>query len=122
MGEQLSAAIGFAQFDTARAAEIGARLLTGNLSEARIKMLFTALLQRRDGPAALTKALAVQKPARDSSRLALRHLQAIGRQDKELIAVLTEAAVRNHVLQMRGIDSTLEFVERQAQAMKTRDD
>jgi hypothetical protein len=26
------------------------------------------------------------------------------------------------VLQMRGIDSTLEFVERQAQAMKTRDD
>ena len=92
VGEQLSAAIGFAQFDTARAAEIGARLLTGNLSEARIKMLFTALLQRRDGPAALTKALAVQKPARDSSRLALRHLQAIGRQDKELIAVLTEAA------------------------------
>ncbi len=38
------------------------------------------------------------------------------------LAVLTEAAVRNHVLQMRGIDSTLEFVERQAQAMKTRDD
>ncbi len=92
VGEQLSAAIGFAQFDTARAAEIGARLLTGNLSEARIKMLFTALLQRRDGPAALTKALAVKKPARDTARLALRHLQAIGRQDKELIALLTEAA------------------------------
>lgn len=38
------------------------------------------------------------------------------------LAVLTEAAVRNHVLQMRGIDSTREFVERQAQAMKTHDD
>ncbi len=38
------------------------------------------------------------------------------------LAVLTEAAVRNHVLQMRGIDSTQEFVERQAQAMHNRDD
>lgn len=38
------------------------------------------------------------------------------------LAVLTEAAVRNHVLQMRGIDSTREFVERQAQAMHNRDD
>jgi len=38
------------------------------------------------------------------------------------LAVLTEAAVRNHVLQMRGIDSTREFVERQAQAMQARDD
>jgi HPr kinase/phosphorylase len=38
------------------------------------------------------------------------------------LAVLTEAAVRNHVLQMRGIDSTREFVERQAQAMNNRDD
>lgn len=38
------------------------------------------------------------------------------------LAVLTEAAVRNHVLQMRGIDSTREFVERQAQAMQNRDD
>jgi HPr kinase/phosphorylase len=38
------------------------------------------------------------------------------------LAVLTEAAVRNHVLQMRGIDSTREFVERQAQALQNRDD
>jgi HPr kinase/phosphorylase len=34
------------------------------------------------------------------------------------LAVLTEAAVRNHVLQMRGIDSTREFIERQAQAIR----
>jgi len=33
------------------------------------------------------------------------------------LAVLTEAAVRSHVLQMRGIDSTREFIERQARAM-----
>ena len=30
------------------------------------------------------------------------------------LAVLTEAAVRNHVLQLRGIDSTQQFIERQS--------
>jgi HPr kinase/phosphorylase len=34
------------------------------------------------------------------------------------LSVLVEAAVRNHVLQLRGIDSTREFVERQAQHMR----
>jgi HPr kinase/phosphorylase len=33
------------------------------------------------------------------------------------LAVLTEAAVRNHVLQLRGIDSTSEFVHRQAEQL-----
>ena len=33
------------------------------------------------------------------------------------LAVLTEAAVRSHVLQMRGIDTTREFIERQKSAM-----
>jgi HPr kinase/phosphorylase len=31
------------------------------------------------------------------------------------LAVLVEAAVRNYVLQLRGIDSTLEFIRRQEQ-------
>jgi len=34
------------------------------------------------------------------------------------LAVLTEAAVRNYVLQLRGLDSTEEFVARQAQRMR----
>ena len=34
------------------------------------------------------------------------------------LAVLTEAAVRNYVLQVRGIDSTREFIERQSQEMQ----
>jgi HPr kinase/phosphorylase len=34
------------------------------------------------------------------------------------LAVLVEAAVRNRVLQLRGIDSTHDFVERQAQQMR----
>lgn len=38
------------------------------------------------------------------------------------LAVLTEAAVRSHVLQMRGIDSTREFIERQARSMSDPDD
>lgn len=37
------------------------------------------------------------------------------------LAVLTEAAVRNYVLQLRGIDSTSEFVSRQAAQMQQRD-
>ena len=38
------------------------------------------------------------------------------------LAVLTEAAVRNYVLQLRGIDSTREFIERQARQMKSEED
>ncbi len=34
------------------------------------------------------------------------------------LAVLTEAAVRNYVLRLRGIDSTREFIERQAHQME----
>lgn len=37
------------------------------------------------------------------------------------LAVLTEAAVRNYVLQLRGIDSTQEFVSRQAQQLDKRE-
>jgi len=37
------------------------------------------------------------------------------------LAVLTEAAVRNYVLQLRGFDSTQEFVSRQSQQLKKRD-
>jgi HPr kinase/phosphorylase len=33
------------------------------------------------------------------------------------LAVLLEAAVRNHVLQLRGVDTTREFIERQARAI-----
>ena len=36
------------------------------------------------------------------------------------LAVLTEAAVRNYVLQLRGIDSTKEFIQRQEKQLKTR--
>jgi HPr kinase/phosphorylase len=37
------------------------------------------------------------------------------------LAVLTEAAVRNYVLQLRGFDSTREFISRQSENMKKRD-
>jgi HPr kinase/phosphorylase len=38
------------------------------------------------------------------------------------LAVLTEAAVRNSVLQLRGFDSTQEFVSRQSQELRKRDE
>ncbi len=37
------------------------------------------------------------------------------------LAVLTEAAVRNYVLQLRGIDSTQEFIARQSEQMQKRE-
>ena len=37
------------------------------------------------------------------------------------LAVLTEAAVRNYVLQQRGVDSTREFIARQASQLQKRD-
>ena len=37
------------------------------------------------------------------------------------LAVLTEAAVRNYVLQLRGFDSTREFIARQSDQMKKRE-
>lgn len=38
------------------------------------------------------------------------------------LAVLTEAAVRNHVLQLRGIDSTQEFIRRQSEHIAQRNE
>jgi len=35
------------------------------------------------------------------------------------LAVLLEAAVRNYILQLRGVDSTAEFLQRQRQALKS---
>jgi HPr kinase/phosphorylase len=35
------------------------------------------------------------------------------------LSVLVEAAVRNHILLTRGIDSTREFIARQEAAMRT---
>jgi putative heme-binding domain-containing protein len=106
VGEQLAAAIGFAQFDSARAAEIGARLLAGELAAPRIQMLLGALLQRRDGAAAFVKALAARPPARDTARLALRHLQAVGRLDAEL----TQAFSRTAALSGEPLKATPQFV------------
>ena len=38
------------------------------------------------------------------------------------LAVLLEAAVRNHILQLRGIHTTREFIERQQQEMNKHGD
>jgi len=38
------------------------------------------------------------------------------------LAVLTEAAVRNYVLELRGVDSTREFIARQNQYLQQQQD
>jgi len=37
------------------------------------------------------------------------------------LAVLVEAAVRNYILQLRGIDSTRDFIDRQTRMMREQD-
>jgi putative heme-binding domain-containing protein len=54
--------------------------------------LTSAFLKRRDGARALAVALMAHPPRRDAARLALRQMQAVGREDKGLIEVLSKAA------------------------------
>lgn len=61
--------------------------------------------------------LSVQTEQQEFLNVAIRKITipvAIGRN----LAVLVEAAVQNYILQMRGIDSTQEFLNRHTQSMK----
>jgi HPr kinase/phosphorylase len=78
-------------------------------------------LERPGGPDATPMERLPLKPgAADIMDVAIRKVTipvAAGRN----LAVLTEAAVRNYVLQLRGIDSTREFIARQAQQLQQRE-
>ena len=106
VGQRLAGAIGLAMYGGAYDAA-ASLLATGQLNEAQVKMLLNANVFRWAGSAFLGQALAKQKPARDTARLALRHLQAIGRQETNLVAVLTEAAA----LGGEPLHATPEFVQ-----------
>ena len=69
----------------------------------RFGSIWGASAQRGEGGSLLT----------DQGHLNPAILLAAGRN----LAVLVEAAVRNRVLQLRGIDSTSEFIARQAQEL-----
>ncbi|MDH5535106.1 MAG: HPr(Ser) kinase/phosphatase [Betaproteobacteria bacterium] len=80
------------------------------------------LIVRLERPAgqdlALTERLPLKPGAEQIMGVDIREVTipvAAGRN----IAVLIEAAVRNYVLQLRGIDSTQEFIARQAQQLKS---
>jgi putative heme-binding domain-containing protein len=89
---RLAAIVGLVPFDSTAAAERAATSLARDTEGASVPALLPAFLQRKDGPAALAKALAAKPPARDAARSALRLMNATGRQDAELVAALTSAA------------------------------
>ena len=61
--------------------------------------------------------LSIQSERQDILNVQVRKVTlpvAVGRN----LAVLVESAVRNYILQLRGIDSTRDFIERHTAAMK----
>lgn len=104
--ERLAAAIGLAQLDPSRAAHVAAGILSGEIDEAALARLLTAVTARKAGADALATALASQAPSRDSARLALRWLHSAGAQHKPLVAAFTAAAG----LDAQPLRPTSEFV------------
>lgn len=78
------------------APESAASAAAGTLSEAapgdRIGDVLDAFLQLKKGPALLGAALAKRPLNADTAKVALRHLDAVGRSDAELAGVLAAAA------------------------------
>ncbi len=89
---RLAAIAGLILLDLPAAAALATDAFANDRDELLAPPLVTAFLQRTSGSDALTKALATRPPRRDSARLALRHMQAIGREDKALVAALTTAS------------------------------
>jgi len=84
---------------------------------ARKNLKLIVHLQRPSGPdLTLMERLPLNAGSQDLMGVEIRKVTipvAAGRN----LAVLTEAAVRNYVLQLRGIDSTQEFIARQARQL-----
>lgn len=82
----------------------------------KMRLKLIVHLVRRNAMDEETERLPFSSPTQDVLGLAIRKViipVAAGRN----IAVLLEAAVRNTILQLRGIDTLQEFIERQRQAM-----
>jgi putative heme-binding domain-containing protein len=89
---RLTAISGLSVLDLPAAAALAAEAIARDRDESLATQLVSTFLQRRGGPDALARALADRPPRRDAARLALRHMQSIGRQDQALITAFTSAA------------------------------
>lgn len=89
---RLFAIAALAKLDAAAAATRTAQVLAGVAADKLPKDLLDALLDRRDGPAALAAALASRPPSADVAKMFLRHMYATGRTEPAVADVLTKAA------------------------------
>jgi putative heme-binding domain-containing protein len=118
IGERVAAAIGFAMFDLPRAASIAADVLSSDVEDSSVTNLLSTFLIRKGGANALGAAFRVTPPARDSARLALRYLNAAGRQDAGLTTALKQAAG----LGGEAVRMTAEQIQQLVQEVQTRGD
>ncbi|NCY01814.1 MAG: hypothetical protein EBX36_02625, partial [Planctomycetia bacterium] len=81
-----------AKVDTAAAATRTAEVLCAATPDTLPKDLLDAILDRRDGPAALAAALGSRPPSADVAKMILRHLYATGRTEPAVADALTKAA------------------------------
>jgi putative heme-binding domain-containing protein len=90
---RVAAISSFAVLEPTQAAALAADALAEHGGDSLAAPLTSAFLKRRDGARALTIALTARPPRRDAARLALRQMQAVGREDKALVDVLSRAAM-----------------------------
>jgi hypothetical protein len=81
---RVAAISSLAVLDLSEAAARAADALGEERGESLAAPLISAFLKRRDGARALAAALKAHGPRRDAARLALRQMQALGREDKAL--------------------------------------
>src|SRR5262245_25114661 len=85
------AVIALASLSTDGAAGRAVEVLAANPNENDVTELFTAFLERKNGAAALTTALASKKLPTDVAKIGVRAVRATGRDAPALIDALTKA-------------------------------
>ncbi|HUR56385.1 MAG TPA: c-type cytochrome, partial [Opitutaceae bacterium] len=94
VGQRVAGAIGFAALDLRRGAGITAEILQCENCAGTVTNLLPTFVGRRGGAQMLAAAMTDHAPSIDSARLALGWMNAAGRSDKELIAVLMRASAQ----------------------------
>jgi putative heme-binding domain-containing protein len=115
---RLAAMSGLSVLDLPTATALAAEALARDGDESLALQVVPIFLQRRGGSDVLAKAISAHPPRRDAARLALRHMQSIGREDKGLTAAFTSAAA----LGGEPLRATPEFVAQLSMEVRDRGD
>lgn len=118
----MSAAISaLTEVDMTRALERGRHALAKQLAEPYVREILLAFVRREGGAGQLAKALKGQSLARETAQLGLEFLNASGRRDPELGAVLANAAgtpVEVRALTPEALDGLAEAVRTSGNAAR----